>query len=131
VYALDNKDQEILVDIENNIFICCDPQYLSQALDNILINAIQYCADGLIKVSLIKVERNIQIEVADSGIGIEPRELEQIFGVFVVGSKTYSKAGGRGLGLAMCRAVARAHGGDITAYSNGVKGSTFKIVLPL
>ena len=60
--------------------------------------------------------------IADSGIGIPEEELQEIFGVFVVSSRTKTQAGGRGVGLALCKAAIEAHGGTITAESKGAKG---------
>ena len=72
----------------------------------------------------------MEFAIKDQGIGIPKHELFDIFGAFVVSSKTRTPAGGRGVGLALCRRVMELHGGDIIADSNGKKGATFTFTIP-
>jgi signal transduction histidine kinase len=82
-------------------------------------------------VNLLKVTNEILLEIADNGIGIEKEELENIFGQFYrVGSELTRSAQGTGLGLFISLETIKAHGGTITAFSEGRdKGVKFVIKL--
>jgi len=67
----------------------------------------------------------IVVEVQDSGSGIDPKQLDSIFGAFFT-----TKAQGMGLGLAICRMIIEHHGGRLTASSDGRTGALFQFVLP-
>jgi signal transduction histidine kinase len=81
-------------------------------------------------VLLVRTElhgRNeIAVSVQDSGPGFEPRQLENMFNVFVS-----TKADGTGLGLAICRMIVESHGGQLTASSDGKSGALFQFTLPI
>ena len=74
----------------------------------------------------------IAIEVADTGIGIEPAQLSRVFEAFEQGDRKITRQfGGLGLGLAISKAIAECHGGQLTAFSEGVgRGSAFTLTLP-
>jgi len=74
-----------------------------------------------------------QIEVTDTGCGIEPADLENIFESFFTtktNKKSPSEYSGSGLGLAFCKKIIEAHDGCISVESKPAQGSTFKITLP-
>lgn len=73
----------------------------------------------------------IEFSITDEGIGIPQEEIYDIFAPFTVSSKTKTPAGGRGIGLALCKKVIELHGGVIKASSNGKSGATSKFNLPL
>ena len=68
----------------------------------------------------------VAVAVEDSGPGIAPSQLDDIFGAFVT-----TKPHGMGLGLAICRMIIEHHGGALTASSDGQNGATFQFVLPI
>jgi signal transduction histidine kinase len=68
----------------------------------------------------------ITLAIQDSGLGIDPNKLNDIFGAFVT-----TKARGTGLGLAICRMIVEHHGGQLTASSDGKNGALFQFVLPI
>ncbi|MFN7095823.1 MAG: sensor histidine kinase, partial [Burkholderiales bacterium] len=70
------------------------------------------------------------VEVADTGIGVPEEELERIFIPFYESTRTQSKAGGRGLGLAVTKAIVEVHHGKIEAFNNEANGLTVKCTLP-
>ena len=129
---IEEKDLDDLnfdLDIEDKLIISCDKYYIIRTIDNIIINAIQYCKKGTITITL-KSAKNHTVEfiVKDEGIGIPKEELLDIFNPFTVSSKTKTSSGGRGIGLALCKKVVTAHNGVITASSDN-KGSLFRVTL--
>ncbi|MGI4775941.1 MAG: sensor histidine kinase, partial [Janthinobacterium lividum] len=103
-----------------------------KTLDNLIINAIVYCKAGNIKINLNNgANKEISFIIEDEGIGIPTADLYDIFGAFIVSSKTRTPAGGRGAGLALCKKVIEMHDGSIVAESDGNKGALFKLNLPV
>jgi PAS domain S-box-containing protein len=111
-----------------------DPSRLQQIVWNLLSNAIKFTPkDGKVQVVLQRVESHIEICVADTGIGIKPQFLAQIFERFrqLEASATRSY-GGLGLGLSIVRHLTELHGGTVHAESGGEdRGATFTVRLPL
>jgi Na+/proline symporter/signal transduction histidine kinase len=130
LYEENNEDRKFLLDIEENIEITSDKYYLSQLLDNLIINAISYCKKGKITITLKQTEGAINFTIADGGIGVLPEELSYIFDEFTVSSKTRTPAGGRGVGLALAKRVIEVHSGVIKAESDGTNGATITFSLP-
>jgi signal transduction histidine kinase len=130
---IEEKDKENLnfdLKIEDKLTALCDEYYTARTIDNIVINAIQYCKKGTIAITLKSAKNHtVEFSVGDEGIGIPKEELLDIFDPFTVSSKTKTPAGGRGIGLTLCKKVITAHGGTITA-SNKNKGSLFRVILP-
>jgi heavy metal sensor kinase len=112
-------------------FVSGDARLLQRMLSNILDNAVKYTTPGgKVEVSLIGAKnRNLTISVRDTGIGISKADLPRIFERFYRCDQSRSLPG-TGLGLSLARAIARAHGGDITVTSTVNQGSNFTITLP-
>ena len=104
---------------------------MSQALDNLIINSINYAKSGTIGINLKhdNDKEAIVFSISDEGVGIPPEELEEVFEEFTVSSRTQSFAGGRGVGLAVCKEVIEVHGGAIKAESKKM-GTTISFTLP-
>lgn len=130
--------------------INADPTLVQKALFHVVVNAIKYTPDGgtiLIQTRAVGIDHNgpgVEISVRDGGIGLDAEHHDLIFEKFYqVGSvalhsssRTSFKGGGPGLGLAIARGVARAHGGKIWVESLGhdevnYPGSTFYLQLPV
>jgi len=109
-----------------------DRDKLGLLLHNLIGNAIKYTpAGGAVVVRFEERDDAYVFEVADTGIGIDPEEAEQVFERFYRASDERVKnVTGTGLGLALAREVARLHGGDITLESRLDEGSTFTVTLP-
>jgi signal transduction histidine kinase len=121
-----------------------DPERLYQAFGNVVQNAIKYTPDGgQVTIRARRIPGFVDVQVSDTGIGIDPENLERIFDKFSpVGDtalhstgRTKFKGGGVGLGLAIARGIVEAHGGTIWAESAGCDeqtcpGSTFHIMIP-
>lgn len=110
-----------------------DRDKLALTVHNLIGNAIKYTpSKGKVTVRLEAARGNVDIEVADTGIGIKPDELEKVFERFYrAKDERVSKITGTGLGLTLAREVARLHGGDVTVESKINQGSTFTLTLPL
>ena len=148
------KYRQVIVDRQLNIIfnqvswptnIRADGDLLQMVLSNLMSNAIKYTPNG----GTVKIEATIDasyvyVRFVDNGIGIPPHELESIFETFYTAndpqfhttSKTAFAGGGLGLGLAICKGIVHAHGGDIYAQSTGrdykkFPGSEFVLRLPL
>jgi PAS domain S-box-containing protein len=107
-----------------------DPVRLRQIVTNLVGNALKFTERGGVKVVLALRGRQLQIDVADSGVGIPTDKLESIFEPFTQAeSSTTRRFGGTGLGLTISRKFARALGGDITVSSELGKGSVFHVML--
>jgi Na+/proline symporter/signal transduction histidine kinase len=115
--------------IDPEIMISVDPNYMRQAIDNLVINAINFSENGTIIVRLEKQNNTVLFTITDQGIGIPSKDIFDIFTPFKMGSNTESKAEGRGVGLALCKSIIEAHDGKIGASSKG-EGATFRFVLP-
>ncbi len=104
---------------------------LQRLVANLIDNAVKYTNDGgKVEVSLRRREGGrLFLQVADTGIGIEPEDLSRIFDRFFRGDHSRSQEGA-GLGLSLARAIARAHGGDIRVESTTGSGSTFTVEFP-
>ena len=126
---LEDKKIDFELKIHSEIFVSVDPNYMRQVVDNLVINAIKFSSEGVISVQLLKNKDKIEFTIKDNGIGIPREELYDIFTPFKMGSNTESKAEGRGVGLALCKAAIEAHGGAIIVQSDGVNGARFRFVL--
>jgi signal transduction histidine kinase/CheY-like chemotaxis protein len=111
-----------------------DAGRLQQVVWNLLSNAIKFNSPGGgIIVQLTQIDRYAQIQISDTGKGIEPKFLPHVFELFQQQDSSNTRFyGGLGLGLAIARQIVEAHGGTITAASPGEgKGATFTLQLPL
>jgi len=106
---------------------------LLRVLDNLLANARQHTpAGGAVSLRASATDDEVRIVVRDSGQGMPPEVLAHVFERYYRGEQARTRRGsGTGLGLAISRAIARAHGGDLTAKSTPGEGSTFTLCLPL
>lgn len=111
-----------------------DAARLQQVLWNLLSNGVKFTQKGgTVSVRLERVESQVEVQVIDTGIGIEPEFLPHVFERFRQANPTSTRAqGGLGLGLAIVRHLVELHGGTVRVESAGAKrGAAFKIRLPL
>lgn len=119
-----------LVHASSDLSLVCDSDRIIQILVNFLTNAIKYSPAGTtITVQSKVVDNCVQISVSDQGVGIPADYREQIFERFKQVRKD-DKQRGTGLGLAVCRMLAEAHGGTVGVTSQEGQGSTFWVSLP-
>ena len=127
----EDKGVTLSYDVPHKSHLVGDNRMIQRMLSNLLDNAIKYTpSGGAVTVSVSENdERNVVIAVEDTGIGISPNDLPRIFERFYRCDESRSRPG-IGLGLSLARAIARAHGGDITVTSRLNEGSTFAVTLP-
>lgn len=110
--------------------LVADQYSVEQILSNLVSNAIKYTNDGFIRVEIDRNDNNqLEVVVQDSGIGISPDYISQLFESFSQEETGYSrKFEGNGLGLALVKKYCELNDADIIVYSEKGKGSTFKVV---
>ncbi len=106
---------------------CFDKSKIQEVISNLVDNSFKYTNQGSVKVFLRDMGKKVQVEVRDTGIGIDPEDLPNLFQKFRRGketSKLYTE--GTGLGLFVCKKIIESHQGKIWAESKGKnKGSRF------
>jgi signal transduction histidine kinase len=121
--------------LSNPVPAMCDPDRFAQVLSNLLGNAIKYTPGGDISVRLWVEGDQARLSVHDEGRGIPPQQLQNIFepGVRVgePGAGGDPPPQGAGLGLYIARGIVEALGGRLWAESDGLRGATFHVALPL
>jgi heavy metal sensor kinase len=129
--AAEDKRLTMVCQADEKISVDGDIRLIQRMIANILDNAIKFTPPGgRVDVSIdTNDNQGVKIKVADTGIGISPNDLSQIFERFYRCDPSRSQTG-TGLGLSFARTVARAHGGDISVTSSQGHGSTFLIILP-
>ncbi|EZP25275.1 sensor histidine kinase [Microbacterium oleivorans] len=118
---------------ERGLFVRGDPQILTEAVSNLLANAIAYSPAGAqVGVGVREADGAVEIAVADHGIGIPETDQQRVFERFYRADQARSRrTGGTGLGLAIVKHAVQRHGGSVELWSRPGRGSTFTIRLPL
>jgi signal transduction histidine kinase/HPt (histidine-containing phosphotransfer) domain-containing protein len=133
-FAAHRKGLALTADMEPDLprYVRLDGARVRQVLFNVVGNAVKFTDRGRVEVRVRPENGQIRIEVADTGPGIRPEELEQIFERFHQGTPVCSAPiGGSGLGLTLCRELLNRMGGSILAANRANGGSVFHITLPL
>lgn len=115
-------------------WLCADATRVEQIVVNLLTNAAKYTPScGHIWLSARRDGGMAVITVSDSGVGIPPDRIQDMFEMFTQGDRTAARAeGGLGIGLPVVKTLCEMHGGSVIAQSPGVgKGSTFTVTLPV
>jgi heavy metal sensor kinase len=126
----EDKGITVRCDVTGGSHCIGDSRMIQRMISNLLDNAVKYSrSGGSVIISIAENDAQVVVSIKDTGIGISPKDLPHIFERFYRCDQSRSEAG-IGLGLSLARAIARAHGGDITATSTPNHGSTFTITLP-
>jgi K+-sensing histidine kinase KdpD len=109
-----------------------DAVLIQQVLVNLLENALRYTSEGTpLEIEATCDAEQVIVEVRDRGPGIREEEAERLFERFYRGQPQSSRDGGVGLGLTICRAIVRAHGGTIALMNRDKGGAIARLTLPL
>lgn len=134
--TFDAKGVELLVDADTVAgTVLVDPQRMAQVLGNLLDNALRHTPPGgTVKLTVGQPDRRwVELKVGDTGEGIDPAHLPHVFERFYRADAARARSrGGSGIGLTISRALVEAHGGRLSASSEGLgKGATFTVRLPV
>jgi signal transduction histidine kinase len=123
----------LVLNVEDDCVASVDAVRLGQACDNLISNAIKFTpSGGTVTVGLTGSATAAVITVTDTGMGIAADELDKLFSRFFrATTATRNAVPGVGLGLVITRAIARAHGGDMSVTSEEGVGTVFSMTLPL
>jgi signal transduction histidine kinase/CheY-like chemotaxis protein len=131
---LEQRRHELVTDVPpRTYFVDGDPPRLTQVFANIITNAAKYTDDeGRIRIEAVDEGDDVVVRISDSGRGISPEMLTQVFDLFAQERQNIDRSqGGLGLGLAIVRSLVEMHGGSVTVHSEGVgRGSEFAVRLP-
>ena len=130
-FVAEGKDISLHVVCDQGIHFTADPIRMRQALANLLDNAIKYTRPGgRVDIEARQSQAEIVIKVSDTGIGIPPGELPNVWNRLYRGDQSRSERG-LGLGLSLVKAIVQAHQGKVAAASEPGVGSVFLIHLPM
>jgi signal transduction histidine kinase len=129
----EQQDVELRVDAAPDLpGVEVDPYRMAQVLDNLVSNALRYTQPGgEIRLSADASDGSLLLKVHDTGKGIAPEDLPQVFERFFRADKARPENGETGLGLAIARSIVEAHGGSIRVESAPGAGTTFVVSLPV
>ncbi|MDZ7814678.1 MAG: hybrid sensor histidine kinase/response regulator [Planctomycetota bacterium] len=129
------KGIKVGIECDENIELTADMEKLSRLFSNLVDNAVKFApSKGRVKViASPRSERNaVTVEIHDNGPGIPASKREKVFDRFYqVDSASTRKYGGTGIGLAICRDIARLHGGDMSIGASPLGGSVVSTSLPM
>jgi signal transduction histidine kinase len=139
-YQGEFKEKGIALDFQpasTELYVEADPARITQVVGNLLHNAVKFTdAGGYTRMSVAEddLQQFAVIRVEDSGIGMSPEMLENVFTPFMQADTSLDRngTGGLGLGLALVKGLTELHGGAVSAQSDGLgKGSVFTVTIPL
>lgn len=133
--AIEASQHQLMLTLpEEPVLLDADLTRLAQVFSNLLTNSAKYTRPGgRIWVTAIVVDHDVIVTVADTGIGIPPEALPNIFDMFSQVDRSVERStGGLGIGLALVKGLVSMHGGAVTAASDGQgRGTTFTVRLPM
>jgi len=129
----EERDVTLKAEIVEDASIVAVPEEVRLIVGNLLENAVRYNRPGGdVRVSVRRLDGSVELQVADTGVGIPAADRDRVFERFYRVDKGRSRAaGGTGLGLSLVRHAVERHGGTVSLASEVDKGSTFTVVLPV
>lgn len=135
---VDGSGPRLRARLEPNLpLLRCDALLLTQLLENLVDNAFKYAGEGNVELLVRRDAAHLVLAVRDRGPGVAPDWRDRIFAVFQRGAELDrarpdgAQRRGAGVGLAACRAIARAHGGEMRLRARSHGGASFECWLPL
>jgi signal transduction histidine kinase len=129
---LDDKPVEVVLELEPDLpLVTGDRRRIRQIMLNLISNACKFTETGTITLGLKQRENSLVFSVTDTGPGIAPEDQSLIFQTFRQTHTGMKRGEGTGLGLALSKHLAEAHGGQLWFESIAGKGSTFYFCIPL
>ena len=132
---IDTRRQQLNIDLPTEqLVLNVDPVRVEQIVTNLLSNAAKYTPEGgRIDLSVEREDGQALIRVRDTGIGLAPEHIDEIFDLFMQVDKSLERGlGGLGIGLTMVKSLTELHGGTVEARSGGLgQGSEFTVRLPV
>jgi CheY-like chemotaxis protein len=131
--GFDDRNIHLRLDLPNQMpDVLADPGQLNQVVTNLPSNALKYTLEGSVQVTAHVAGDYVQVDVADTGVGMTEADLTKLFTRFFRASTTRDrKTPGTGLGLAITRSLVEMQGGRIWATSVVDRGSTFSFTIPI
>lgn len=130
---LESSGIMFFTDVDPNVMIIGDQDLISQAVANLLSNAVRYTPEnGMVSIELTRENGYAKISVRDTGVGISQEDMKKVFSRFWRADVArQSVDGGLGIGLALVKEVVDQHFGDVSVSSTLGEGSTFVMRIPL
>ena len=126
-YRAGQEEKEISLSGAEDVFLFCDREWLTEAIDNIVKNALDHTGKGdTVRIEWRALPSALQMKIKDNGCGIHPEDLHHIFKRFYR-SRFSKDTQGIGLGLPLAKAIIEAHNGAIEVDSELGKGTTFTV----
>jgi two-component system, OmpR family, phosphate regulon sensor histidine kinase PhoR len=131
--AAEESGIELSLSAPQTMAIIADAQRIAQVVDNLVSNAVKYTqSGGSVQVRLAGEEHQAVLEVTDTGIGIEPDDIDRLFNRFFRSREAERRAiAGAGLGLSIAKDIVEGHGGRVEVESEPGRGSRFRVLLPI
>jgi len=123
------KGLELIIERCNDV-ARSDARLLTQILENFISNAIRYTQQGFIRLRCMHLERFIRLDVLDTGLGISPDDIDNIFKEFHQAETGATRPEGLGLGLSIVKRTAELLGCELEVDSEPGKGSVFSVIVP-
>jgi signal transduction histidine kinase len=123
------RANDIRIEVPPDLETVVDPDTFDRIVSNLIVNALRY-GEAPIRVYAEQPDRYFRLSVEDSGPGVPPEFVPQLFERFTRGRRAQEGAGGAGLGLAIALSYAQAHGGELIYEQAEPHGARFKLVLP-
>lgn len=129
-YSKKIKAKGLILELQiQSIKVAVVPESISELISILLDNAIKYTPSGKITIITRQNRKSVTIEVIDQGVGIEPKDIDNVFNRFYRADSSRNSTG-FGLGLSIAKSIAEAHDGEICVKSKPKKGSKFIVTLP-
>lgn len=127
-----HKDLKFILHRGPNVTLYGDSARIGKIMSTLLSNAVKFTQKGHIEFKVSYQQKQLIIEVTDTGIGIDEQQLERIFDAFQQEDSSSTRVyGGLGIGLSICKHIVHKMAGSLQVKSQKSEGSTFKVILPL